>query len=94
MTERRSERAVRECEGRMLAMFMRRNLSKEFEATVTQINGKKLWVLVEEQDVSIKTEISAKDLPKDLYDYSNGDKVYIQPIEANEVTGVIKFRMV
>lgn len=94
MTERRSERAVRECEGRMLAMFMRRNLSKEFEATVTQINGKKLWVLVEEDGISIKTEIPANDLPKNLYDYSNGDKVCIQPAEANEVTGVIKFRMV
>ena len=94
MTERRSERAVRECKGRMLAMFMRRNLSSEFEATVTQINGKKLWVLVEEEGVSIKTEIPERDLPKGLYEYSNGDKVCIQPTEANEVTGVIKFRMV
>jgi hypothetical protein len=78
----------------MLARFMRHNLSKEFEATVTQINGKKLWVLVEEEGISIKTEIADRDLPKGLYEYSNGDKVCIQPTEANEVTGVIKFKMV
>lgn len=92
MTERRSETAERETQNRYMAMWVKQNMDSIFEGKVTHVNGKQLWVQVDQQDLSIRTSIKKDDLPRPLYQYKSGDKIALQPVKANMVTGVIEFK--
>lgn len=90
-TERRSEAAERECNRRYMALWVKRNIENEFRGQITFVNGKHLWVKVENDGLSIRTAIKASDLPNPLHSYRPGDMITMSPKKANVVTGIIEF---
>lgn len=84
-TERRSEEAERECKKRIMARWVKGHLGEHFDACVAEVAKGQLSVKVDEPDILTKISVQAG------HDYQRGDHVKITPVEADPVTGIIKF---
>lgn len=100
MTERRSAEAERKTSMRLAARWVEKHLQEEFNATVTHANDNGVFIRVADTALEVKSFIPADELNKSFSSsahsnahYKPGKPVKIRPVEADEVTGIIKFKM-
>jgi len=86
-TERRSEEAERECHKRLAARWVQGNMSERFNATVIGIG---------EEEISLRVDYPSiiTDIPvPSTKGYAIGDTIEIQPSKANDITGIVEFKI-
>lgn len=96
MSERRSDLAERKTKLRLTSSWVKGKLGEEFDATVTHVTDKGIFIKI--ADKEIRSFISSQDLSGKFSStansngfYSSGKTLRVTPVEADEVTGIIKF---
>lgn len=89
MTERRADMAERKAKQRLLAAWLEENMGKVFNARVMNVDIEKGEVEVRGTKQGIHTYIAVDDTSS----YKDGKIIEIVPVEADRITGVMRFKM-